>query len=328
MNDSMINTPLIVVIILNYNSLEDTTCCVESVRQSTYGNYRILVIDNASPDGSGEQLARLLPAREFLALSANTGYAGGNNIGMSLALEADASYILILNPDIRLTTDAISEYVNVMEHNPDIGILSPLQLQQFGGAVDEKFEHSILKPHGYDSLIHDVSQNGLLNVSRVLGAVMMLRAETLRRVGGFDPLFFAYGEEEDFCRRTLIKGFRIAVTLAAPVAHLRTKEKHAVSGSILFLRTKGAYLLSMKNPHFNFITASVGVLGYALRDLLIMTRNRYPFSYYPVNRWHVFLSIIWLTIHLPNIFLHRRRESMDAPYLDVNYFNKGHSLNG
>lgn len=313
----MVDTPLIIVIILNYNSFEDTAHCVECVRQSTYKNYRILVIDNASPDGSGEQLARLLPACEFLALPANTGYAGGNNIGLGLALDAGASYMLILNPDIRLTAEAISEYASVMERNPDIGILSPIQLEQFGGAVDEKFKHSILKSQGRDGIRPEASQDGILNVPRVLGAVMMVRAETLRHVGGFDPLFFAYGEEEDFCRRTLIKGFRIAVTLAAPVVHLRTKEKHAMPGKILFLRTKGAYLLSMKNPHIGFLTASVGVLGYALLDLLIMKRNRYPFSYYPVTRWHVFLSIGWLIIHLPEIFLHRRSESLNAPYLAV-----------
>ena len=317
----MSTDPLVFVIALNYNSFQDTKQCVDCLRQSDYTNYKLLVIDNASPDLSGEKLSRLLPPHEFLSLASNTGYAGGNNIGIELALRKKAKYVLILNPDVRIASNGIREYVKVMEEHSDIGILSPIQLKSFDGLVDEKFGESILKRHGYD--IDALKQpNAVLKVTRVLGAIMMVRAHTFKMVGGFDPLFFAYGEEEDFCRRTLARGWRIAVTSAAPAVHLRTKEKYVVADQIIFLRTKGNYLLALKNPNVNFLILVFGVLGRALVDLIVMKKNRYPFSYYSVTRSHILRCMWWIVMHIPMIFLHRRKEFTEAAHIHLQQSTK------
>lgn len=313
---SLSTCPRIFIVILNYNSLEDTLLCVQCARRSTYGNCRLLVVDNASSDGSGTRLAEHIPSCELMRLPRNTGYAGGNNVGISIALKEQADYVLILNPDIRLRADAVEEYVRVMETHRDVGILSPIQLERLDGPVDDKFSQSILQRHGYSAAqALAFSPATVLEVSVVLGAAMMVRAETFRRVGGFDPLFFAYGEEEDVCRRARAQGFKIAVTPAAPVVHLRTNEKRAVSSRILFLRTKGAYLLDLKNPDVAFPIAVWRVFRRVFADLLLLKRERYPFRHYPVTRWHVLLSLAWLTVHLPLILLHRRAERAAGPYL-------------
>jgi GT2 family glycosyltransferase len=313
----MASNPLVFVIVLNYNSFLDTQQCIDCVRQSNYKNYKLLVIDNASPDHSGEKLSQLLPPHEFLGLAVNTGYAGGNNMGISLALKAEADYVLILNPDVRIPADGISEYIQIMEDDTNIGILSPLQLTGPNGVIDTKFEESILRRHGLN-LSSLSNKHRVLNVSHVLGAIMMVRVDAFKAAGGFDPLFFAYGEEEDFCRRVLNRGFKISITTVAPAVHLRTNEKNTVSDQILFLRTKGHYLLSLKNPQYSFPTLAISILTSAFTDLVLMSKKRYPFRYYPVTRWHVLRAICWLFFHLPMVFLHRQKDSLQAPYLPAN----------
>lgn len=309
--------PLVFIIVLNYNSLADTQQCIDCIRQSNYSNYRLLVIDNASCDGSGDELSQLLPPHEFIRLVVNTGYTGGNNIGISLALNAGADYVLILNPDVRIPANGITEYIRIMEDDSDIGVLSPLQLTSPNGPIDAKFEESILRRHGLNCSSFDDTKR-VLGVSRVLGAIMMVRVDTFRAAGGFDPLFFAYGEEEDFCRRVLVKGFKISITATAPAVHLRTNEKNVVADHVLFLRTKGHYLLSLKNPHHSFPILAIGVLARAFTDLIVMSKERYPFRYYPIERWHVLRAICWLLIHMPVVLLHRQKDSLQAPYLPMN----------
>lgn len=310
------DAPLVHVVVLNYNSFDDTIGCVESVRQNKYPGLRLLVVDNNSPDGSGKRLAEFIPSSEFMQLRRNTGYAGGNNAAIRKALDAGTDYILILNPDIRLPGTAIRDYVNALESNPEIAVLSPIQLKCEGGEIDEKFERGILMRHGiFPGELRDCPAGTVRPVSLVFGAVMMIRAETFWTIGGFDPLFFAYGEEEDFCRRVRRRGLEIAITTDSPAVHLRTNERYNVSSRILFLRTKGAYLLSMKDRTYPFHIAAARVFLQVLRDLFSPNRRRYPFSHYPVTWRHVLLSFVWLTIHLPAIFLHRRADGAIGPYL-------------
>ena len=143
----MSQTPLTYVLILNYCSLEDSIACVNSVRQTDYPNTRLLVIDNASPDNSGYFLSNLIPSNELLRLDKNTGYAGGNNIGISHALKENADYIFIVNPDIRLPTNAISTYVDIMLKKPEIYALNPVQLSE-NNEIDKKFS-TITRPLQY-----------------------------------------------------------------------------------------------------------------------------------------------------------------------------------
>jgi len=308
----------VAVIVLNYNSLDDTLACVAAIRANAAGRWTLTVIDNASPQGDGAVLAGQLGAEEFIQLPRNTGYAGGNNAGIARALDAGAGYVLILNPDVRLAPDAIECYARIMESDPGLGILSPLQWASAGGPLDEKFEQSILRQHGWTpERMAALAPDALINVPRVLGAVMMVRAEVFRTTGGFDPLYFAYGEEEDFCRRALARGWRIAVTTQSPALHLRTKEQAAaVSSRVLFLRTKGAYLLQLKNPGCRFAGLLIRVIAQALADCIRLPAGRYPFRQYPVRRLHVLQSLAWLLGHVPAIRQHRKLEMAGAPYLD------------
>lgn len=301
--------PLVYILILNYCSVNDTIECIRSVRKLKYSNFRLLVIDNHSPDGSGEVLRQTISQKEFIQNTVNVGYAGGNNGGIRIALENGASYVFVVNPDVRLREDSICSYVEELERDESIGALNPVQLEENGVTVDDSFSRAVLSS----------ARNrcgSVLEVNTLFGAALMLPTRTIKRVGGFDPLFFAYGEEEDLCRRIRQRGLKLVVTEKAPVIHKRTKENAPVSDFVLFLRLKGAYLYNLKNPALGFRFA----IRHTCHDLVLDLQRRrpsiYPFNKYPIRTYHVIKSAIWLSINLLAIRRHRKLDNENCPYLD------------
>lgn len=309
--------PLVYVLILNYQSFEDTLGCLQCARDSDYPNTRILVIDNASPDGSGDLLARQLNKQDLMCLPVNTGYAGGNNAGIRQALQADAKYVFILNPDVRLDKQTISACVMFSEAHQDVGAVNPVQLADDGVSIDSKFRNAILKPSGIDATTYDGGMiPDFLPVKDLLGAALFLPAQAIERVGGFDDLYFAYGEETDLCRRLRYHGLQLAVLGRAPVRHLRTKELSAtVADVILFLRLKGIYLGILKDPWRSF-GRSIRVMGARFfEEVRGQGRDRYPFNQYPVTRWHSIRAFAWVLLHLFSIREHRRLEKLGRAHV-------------
>lgn len=304
--------PLVYILVLNYNSLDDTLACVDSIHRITYPNFRLLVIDNNSPDGSGKILGGKIPDHEFLQLSENTGYAGGNNTGFKKALDNSADYILVVNPDVRLPPDSITRYVEILESDKEIGALNPIQFSTGGQLIDESFSRAVLSnasPYRSDHF------PGLMEVQTLFGAALMLPAQTIKQVGGFDPLFFAYGEEEDLCRRIRLHGLKLVVTTEAPVIHKRTNENRTVSDFVLFLRLKGAYLFNLKNPELGFRYALKHFARDIFRDVQGKRSNTYPFNSYPIKIRHVLRAGIWITQNLLSIRQHRKLDRTDGPYV-------------
>lgn len=310
----MTATPSVYILILNYCSLEDTIGCVESIRQSDYSNTRLLVIDNASPDKSGEALSKLIPSHEYMQLNHNTGYAGGNNVGMSYAIRQNADYIFILNPDIRLKTDTISACISLMESDQTIGAINPIQLNSEGTEIDEKFRLGIFERHQFLAPKAPFSEANQWETITIYGAALMVSRFALERTGGFDPLFFAYGEEEDFARRIKRKGLRLIVTSASTVRHLRTKES-SVSDHVLFLRLKGSYLYTLKDPSLKFPAAIWIVLKNIISDLRGNRSNKYPFKQFKITSTHIIKTTCWLAFRILSIKKHRNLEE-GAPYLE------------
>lgn len=304
-------SPLVYIIVLNYCSLDDTLCCVEAIRKIEYPNFRLLVIDNDSPDGSGDALSRAIPSHELLRLRSNTGYAGGNNAGFNIALADDAAYVLVVNPDVRLLPESLSSYVSFLETDPRIGALNPVQLDTAGN-VDQGFSRAVLSTTTpYSSQAYTQAKEA----KTLFGAALMLPAKTIRLVGGFDPLFFAYGEEEDLCRRIRNRGLKLVVTSLSPVTHHRTKEGSGVSDFVLFLRLKGTYLYSLKNPQLGFRYALKHFLRDFFRDIFGKRKSVYPFNKYPIKAPHIIRAGYWVLRNIEGIRQHRKLDKTQGPYI-------------
>lgn len=305
------SAPLVYIIVLNYCSFDDSIACVEKIRLLTYRNYKLLVVDNDSPDQSGHALQMHLRPREFIQLPDNTGYAGGNNTAISTALELGADYILVVNPDVRLPPNSIDDYIDVFERDPLIGALNPIQIGSDNSSVDNRFSWMIYGKYlSLDTLLEKHYE--LYEAKTLLGAAIMFSGRTLERVGGFDPLYFAYGEELDLCRRIRYHNLKLVVTNKSPVLHLRTHENTRIDDFRLFLRLKGIYLNELKDPHRPFYKSVSVVLKKFKFDL---QSDSAPYAH-PFTKRHYIKVGIWLLIRIPVIYHHIRLDKKgDRPYL-------------
>jgi GT2 family glycosyltransferase len=276
----------------------------------------VLVVDNGSPDGSGEVLARHLAPDEFVQLARNIGYTGGNNAGIRLALERGAHHVLVLNPDVRLGPDTVARYCQILAERPDVGALNSIQVGADGESIDTNFSNGVLKALGYSGRkLRDHQFPPLFEARVLFGAALMLPATTIERVGGFDPLFFAYGEELDLCRRIRLHGLTLAITAESPIIHLRTPRTHPSANRKAFLVLKGHLLYLAKDPAVPFARALRTVFRHLIAALLGRPPGAYPFYGDQFTRLQITRALGWFAAHANDIRVHRRMDRAGRAYL-------------
>jgi GT2 family glycosyltransferase len=118
--------PLVYIIVLNWNGHQDTMRCVASLEQQHYPNYRILIIDNGSTDGSVEVLRTLGERVHLIEIPENLGYTGGNNRAMREAFARGADYVWLFNNDAVTESGTLDRLIDICEADPMIGLASPL----------------------------------------------------------------------------------------------------------------------------------------------------------------------------------------------------------
>lgn len=211
------------IIILNWNSKKDTLETIDSLERSTYSNYRIVVVDNASIDGSIEAIKNARPGIVLIENKENLGYAEGNNVGIRYVLEQKGDYIFILNNDTLVDKEAISILVKESEKDKKISVLGPKVyfykerdiIQSAGGVLDSQFNplHIGFKEQDKGQFAH---YNAIDYIS---GCAMFVKREVFEKIGLLDPKYFMYWEETDFCFRTKKAGFKIQIVPQANIWH-------------------------------------------------------------------------------------------------------------
>ncbi|MCS7069643.1 MAG: glycosyltransferase family 2 protein [Meiothermus sp.] len=212
------NPPLVYIIVLNYRAWWETAACLEALKRLDYPRFRLLVLDNASPNDSVERLREAFPGLELLPLPQNLGFAGGNNQGLRRALAEGADYVWLLNPDTRPDPGALSAMVRLAERDPKLGAVGavlyemerPQEVQAWGGG-------EVVLPWGLIRLL--TRSQDLPRLSYISGASLLIRRVALERVGLLDEGFFMYGEDCDFGLRLKRAGFRLGVAAEARVWH-------------------------------------------------------------------------------------------------------------
>jgi hypothetical protein len=218
--------PHVVVVVLNWCDEEMSRACLRSLEAVDYDPLTILLVDNGSPDGSGERLREAFPHLDYLQTGSNLGYTGGNNRGIEWALEREADYVLILNNDALVEPGAIKRLVDTAaEADQPVGGVVPKILFHdepdriwFGGG-----SFSALKGLGLHWREGEPDRPGLEEEARevtfMTGACILLSAPPLRRVGGFDEDFFAYVEDADLSLRLRKGGYSLVYEPRARVLH-------------------------------------------------------------------------------------------------------------
>ena len=212
--------PTVAVVVVSYDAEPWLERCLRSCRDSSYP-LQVFVVDNASSDGTLE-IARRFDEVVLMPQATNLGFGAGNNIGMGRALREGMEFVFLLNQDAFLDRRTVETLLDVAGSHPEYGVLSPLHLAEDGRSIDPLLIEHIAG--GSKQLISDLRTDELDPVYPmpfINAAAWLLSRRCLETVGGFDPLFFLYGEDDDYCRRALHFGIHVGLVPAATVVHVR-----------------------------------------------------------------------------------------------------------
>lgn len=257
---------LVSINILTYNSEKYIKDCLNSVLNQTYPNIEILVVDNASQDNSLKILEKFKEEIKLIKNKKNTGYTGGNNLGMK---NSRGEYIILLNPDVILDKDFVKEVVKAFEKDSKIGSVQGKIYQLNKGQKTKTIDtvgFTILKSGKILDTGQGIKDEGQYsNVKEIFGVngnAPTYRREALNDVklkdDYFDEDFFCYGEDIDLAWRMRWRGWKAVLANNALVWHDRTSSKTANAGWTVFKQVRKSQSLwmrkiSWRNQWFLFI---------------------------------------------------------------------------
>lgn len=245
--------PLVSIITINYNQAAVTCALLASLRQLTYPNYEVIVVDNASPTDDPAPIATGFPEVQLLRSAENLGFAGGNNLGIRAA---KGEYCLFLNNDTEVEPHLLDALVAAFEQQPRLGIATPKlvfwgtegNLLQFAGSNGLSPWTLRGTTIGYlepDRGQHDAS----LPTPLIHGAAMMVPTAVIRKAGLLPAIYFLYYEELDWCEMIKRAGYEAWYEAGATVYH---KESVSVGqGSVLrtYYLNRNRLLFIRRNLH-------------------------------------------------------------------------------
>ncbi len=323
------NAVRVSVIIVTYNSSRVIGECLSSLAfDAQAGTIDVIVVDNASADGTPDLVRREFPWVRLIAGNENLGYSKGVNIGIR---EARARYLFILNPDTVVKRGAMARLVDFMDENPAVGIAGPKLVFQDGSvqlSCRRFYTLAVLllrrTPLGKlfknpkavrDHLMLDFDHASTREVDWLLGAAMFVRREAVDSVGMMDERFFLYFEDVDWCYRMKQRGLSVYYVADAVVVHGYQRESaqtvlnrsfvaHLASlvryyekwGAVAYLLKryreigKVVLFLALDLAAFNAAFFSAYFLRVALAD--IFTNPIFPLSAY--HRFLVFENLLFV----------------------------------
>ena len=242
------------IIILNWNGLDDTVDCLQSLKEINYPDYNIIIVDNGSKGNDAEILKGKFG--EYVHIIENDkdyGFAGGCNIGIRYALRNfEPDYILLLNNDTVVAPDFLAEMVSVAESNPSIGIAGPKiyfyhdpdKIQAIGGQINWRTGMTSMLGIGET----DVGQfNEIREVDWVVGCALLIKREVLQTIGLLYERYFAYFEETDWCVRCSRAGYLVIYAPGARVWHKKRWSMEEISGLTMYYVTRNRFLFMVRN---------------------------------------------------------------------------------
>lgn len=235
----------VLTLIVSYNFEPWLRRCLDSVLASRQPT-DILVVDNGSTDRTVARLKAEYRQVRLIDNGRNLGFGQANNLGLRLALREGYDHVFLLNQDAWIAPDVIGTLCTLALRHPDYGILSPVHLDGSGRQPD----------HGFAAYTHwqpalAAGADEVIECPFINAAFWLLPAATLRRIGGFSPLFYHYGEDKDYVNRVHRHGLKVGYSPRVTACHdraRRTPDRQA------FLRTERVYHLSeYANPNHSLL---------------------------------------------------------------------------
>lgn len=276
------------ICIVNFNTRDDLDACITSIVQSNPSvTYEIIVVDNASRDGSADIVRTKYPFAKLIANDRNVGFAAACNQAMRTAT---GRYALLLNPDTIIHRGALDELVKFMDEHDDVAIAAP-KLLNIDGSLQYScrafptllvglFRNTPLErlfPSNKPTrqyLLANHSHNEPMKVDWVSGAAMMVRMQAIGRIGMFDEGYFMYCEDVDLCWRMHQAGFKVFYVPSAVITHAIGRSSDQLFVPMLIQRHRSMLRFYFKNYRHRIplIFAPLIVLGIGLRLFGVLSK--------------------------------------------------------
>ena len=292
------------IVILNWNTRELLRRCLETVLASAGDfSFDVIVVDNASSDGSPDMVRDDFPQVQLIASEINGGYPYGNNLGLRAlgfrdggGADDDAPrYALLLNPDTEVPPDALYQMVRYMDANPDVGVAGP-RLVLPDGSLDLACRRSFPTPtvafyrfSGLAKLFPNsprfarynmtfANPDAEIEVDSVVGAYMQVRGAAIAQVGLLDETFFMYGEDLDWAYRIKQAGWRVMYNPAVTVEHVkRAASRKSQRAQMEFYRAMLIFYRKHYRRETPLLVHSLILLGILVKGGAVMwTEVRHP----------------------------------------------------
>ena len=253
MDNPSLNSSLVSVIVLNWNGERVVGRCLRSVQSQTYRPLEIIVVDNASTDGSVGLIRKEFPDVKLIRNDKNLGFGGGNNVGFQAS---GGRYVMILNNDAWLDARCIEELKRSIEQDKDYGAsASMIFLEGEKGLLDAAgisiFPDGLSIGRGRLETGDRYQQEEEVFFSS--GCASLFRREMLDDIGGFDEDFFAYADDTDLGWRARLAGWRCIYSPRAIVYHEHSASSGAYSPLKAFLVERNRLWVALKNFPFSLI---------------------------------------------------------------------------
>ncbi len=256
------NLSAVYVVILSYNGKKLTLDCIQSCLRQTYPNYFIILIDNNSADDSVSAISiqyekEIAQGKLVVVKNAvNLGFAGGNNIGIEIAIRSGADYVFLLNNDTVVDDNCISEMTAFLESHPGVGLAAPKiyyfepRDQIWFAGAELSLARGVSKHIGIRE--KDTGQyNWPLESDYITGCAMMIRKSVIDKIGMLDTRFYMYAEDVDYSLRAKKAGFQLWYVPQGKIWH---KISSAMGGNLRFrkvvLRLQSQFLLFRRHARW------------------------------------------------------------------------------
>lgn len=288
---------LVSIVVVSWNTRDLLRECLSSTLAAAAalgGRVNVIVVDNASGDGSADMVLREFPSVQLIANATNAGFAAATNQGLR---ESRARYVMLLNPDTRATDGFLRTLVDFLDQHPKAGAVGPRVLGRRGEDQVSCFPLPTLARELWRLLhldrVHAFAAYPLARwgaaspraVESVQGSCMLIRNEALDQTGLLDERFFVYTEEIDYCRRLLDGGWTIFWVPAAVIVHYGGASTEQVNHRMFVQLYRSKVQYFRKHMGQGGAVAYKAVLVTAMLPRLILPALAFPFVPSRRNRW-------------------------------------------
>lgn len=301
----------IYVIIVTYNAMRRNWIdnCLKSLEASTIPVTPI-VIDNGSTDETRSFVPQHYPKAIWLPQEKNLGFGQANNVGLRYTLEHNGDYVLLLNQDATLDSEAIEKMIPLID---DHSLLSPIHLNGNASQLDANFKLCLQASD--DTLLDDLlitkktkdTYSGPKHSSgRVIpAACWFIPIAVIRKIGGFNPLFFHYSEDDNYFQRLYYHHINVKICPKATMYHDRGE--HGSMKAFNKKRHKRLLLRAVTNVNYSLWSC----VKEGVRVLMTCYFSELPKRQYIPGSY--LIGLFWVICHLPQIISSRKKEKTNGP---------------